>query len=335
MIRPALAASAVFLAAGVAAPDAAAQRQPTGGGFGQTGGLTGGAGAQGGFGGLGAAGGGLGSTAGAGGFGTGSTVGGGGALGGLGGGLTGGGLGGGLGGGGLSGGGGLNSSINTGFGAGVAQQIPGTFIGGGAGNTPFLGSGALNAAGGSPFGGGFGGGSPFGGGGFGGGSFGQGGFGNFGNFGAGPGRFGGGGSGGDPRLQIGVPLRLRFAAPVRPAATVGTALAARAAGLAAVSQFTPRPGFAGLRPAVDADGVVILSGNVPDADRKLAAALARTEPGVREVREAYDAAPAGPAVADPDASFGETIAPPPAPVGSPLLLSTDEVVPLRVLKLNP
>ena len=333
MIRPALAASAVLLAAGVAVPDAAAQRQPTGGGFGQTGGLTGGGGAQGGFGGLGAAGGGLGSTAGAGGFGTGSTVGGGGALGGLGGGLTGGGLGGG---GGLSGGSGLNSSINTGFGTGVAQQVPGTFVGGGAGNTPFLGSGALNAAGGSPFGGGFGGGSPFGGGfGQGGGFGGFGPGGGFGGFGAGPGRFGGGGFGGDPRLQIGVPLRLRFAAPVRPAATVGTALAARAAGLAAVSQFTPRPGFAGLRPAVDADGVVTLSGNVPEADRKLAAALARTEPGVRAVREAYDAAPAGPAIADPDASFGETIAPPPAPVGSPLLLSTDDVVPLRVLKLNP
>ena len=326
MIRSALASSAVLLAAGVAAPHSAAQL-PTN--FGQANGL-GGLGGAGGFGSAGGLGGtavgglgGLGSTTGGAGFGAGSQVGTGGAL-------TGGGLGGGAlgGGGGLSGGGGLNSSINTGFGAGVQQQAPG-FIGGGAGLTPFLGSGAVNAG----TAGGFGG-SPFGGG------FGQGGFGGFGQngfggFGAGPGRFGGGGFGGDPRLQIGVPLRLRFAAPVRPAATIGTGLAARAAALATVNQFTPRPGLAGLRPAVDADGVVTLSGTVPEADRKLAAALARTEPGVRAVREAYDAAPAGPAVADPDASFGETIVPPPAPTGSPLLLSTDDVVPLRVLKLNP
>ena len=237
-----------------------------------------------------------------GGFGTGglSTTGGGlgGGVGGFGGGV--GGLGGGgLGGGGLGGGGLGGSQLGVSqLGAGLGQDIrqQGGFVGSGAGAAPFLGSGAAAAQGGAGGLGGFG--TPGGLGGFGGaGSFGGagGGFGassqaRLGTFGGNNGPVRGGGSrgfGDDPRSVIAVPLRLRFAAPRVAPAALGTAFDARTAAFAGRTGFAGRAGIGGLRSAFGTGGVATLSGTVPPADRKLAAALARLEPGVREVREAY------------------------------------------------
>ena len=251
----------------------------------------------------------------------------GGGFGGSGGGL-GGGFGGGLGG---SGAGGQFGGAVEGFGNGLADLSgAGSFLGGGAGRNGFLGAGGQAALGGGGFGGaglgGFGapgggfGGQGFGGQGFGGGFGGQG-FG--GGFGGTPGRAGGTTSlGNDPRRNIAVPLRLRFAAPARNFGAVNSAFAARAAAIAARASAVGNPRLAGVRADFADSGTVTLSGDAPAADRKLAAALARLEPGVTGVVEDYD----------PDPSRVDTLTAP-APVElNATLLSTDDVVPLRVLR---
>ena len=219
----------------------------------------------------------------------------------------------------------------TGFGTDGTTAAP-LFDGGiGLGGATGLGTGGFGNAG---FGaGGFGntgfGNSGFGNSGFGGAGFGAGGFG-------GPGRVGGNaGVGSDPRFNIRVPLRLRVGLPaVRPpryagAATAGAALAARASVLAADTRFNARPGLAGLRAESGENGEVTLSGDVPEANRKLAAALARLEPGVTGVVENYADAPADFA-ADLDSGSAE-LAPPPVPAPTPALRQTENVVPLRIL----
>ena len=212
---------------------------------------------------------------------------------------------------------------DTGIGTNLQQQGAG-FLGAGAGQTGFLGAGGSFAGGQS----GLLGGAGFGTGGFGTGGFGTGGFGGTGFGGAGrvgPARSGGArGAGSDPRLSIGVPLRVRFAAPVRTPAVVGNAFLGRTARLSALAGAYGRPGLAGLRGAVGANGVATLSGDVPEADRRLAAALARIEPGVTDVRESF-------ADSDLAPTLTPTPAPPPPAADSPLLLRTENVVPLRVL----
>ena len=290
---------------------------------------------SGGFGGLEGTGSSFGGQGGTTGFGSSNTLGGSSQLG------SAGGLGGGLGGGGLLGSSGslLDAPLT---------QSGGGFLGAAGGQNGFLGAGggvaapglggATTGLGGSGFGGtGFGG-TGFGGG-FGttpsGGGFGANPFGGFGGgFGA-PGRAGGNaGLGNDPRLGIRVPLRLNVGVPaVRPpryagAATAGAAYAARASVLAGRTGLNARPGLAGLRAGGDGNGAVTLSGDVPEADRKLAAALARLEPGVTSVVEEYAAEPAG--FAD-DLTPGAELAPPPPALAAPNLRQTEEIVPLRVL----
>ena len=329
-LRPALAVAALCSAAGVADAQRTGGFETGGSAFGSQnfgGGLSSGLG--GGFGGSSLGGGGVGGSSLGGGVG-GSSLGGGG----FGGGSTAG-LGGAFGGG----------TLFTGAGAGGP-----VFIGSGVGTSPFLGAGGLYATGGgvgaSGFGGGFGNtgfGGGFGnsglGGGFGNAGFGGGGFGG-GGFGAGPARTGAAAAGSDPRLSINVPLRLGFAAPVRPAANIGAAYAARTSFLAAQTGRTARPGLAGVRAAMGDDGVVTLSGNVPAADRRLAAALARLEPGVRDVREAYDIAepaaagailPGAPPAPPARPGQVEAIAAPEPLPDTPLLRQTENIVPLRVL----
>ena len=207
---------------------------------------------------------------------------------------------------------------DTGIGTNLQQQ-GGGFLGAGAGQTGFLGAGGSFAGGQT----GLPGGAGFGTGGFGTGGFGGTGFGGAGR--VGPARSGGArGAGSDPRLSIGVPLRVRFAAPVRAPAVVGNAFLGRTARLSALAGAYGRPGLAGLRGAVGTDGVATLRGNVPEADRRLAAALARIEPGISDVRERFADSDLAPAL-------NPTLAPPPPAADSPLLLRTENVVPLRVL----
>ena len=215
-----------------------------------------------------------------------------------------------------------------GFGEGLRPQDPGLFLGSGAGLNPFIGGAggqqALDALGGLGTGR-FGSGG-IGTGGFGTGGFGTGGFGSGGLFGgagaAGPVRRGGNrAAGNDPRLNIAVPLRLRVPRPAVSAASLSQTLARRAAVLSAATRFAPRPGFRGLRTAADDAGTVTLSGDLPEADRRLAVALARIEPGVRAVREEFGVSlPPSP-----------TPAPAPPAADAPVLLRTDAVTPLRVL----
>ena len=226
-------------------------------------------------------------------------------------------------------------------------QSGGGFLGAAGGQNGFLGAGGGVAApglggadtgfggtgfGGNQFGGGFGN-AGFGTGGFGANQFGGGGFG--GGFGA-PGRAGGNaGVGTNPRANIRVPLRLNVGVPaVRPprfagAATAGAAYAARASALASQAGLAARPGFRGLRARGDGNGAVTLSGDVPEADRKLAAALARLEPGVTGVVENYADAPAD--FADDIDAAGPELAPPPPALDVPTLRQTEEIVPLRIL----
>ncbi len=90
--------------------------------------------------------------------------------------------------------------------------------------------------------------------------------------------------------------------------------------LSTATRFASRPGFAALRATADDAGDVTLSGDLPAGDRRLAAALARLEPGVRSVREAY-----------PDLAAAPTPAPAPPAANAPALFRTGVVVPLRVL----
>ncbi|NNJ25556.1 BON domain-containing protein [Alienimonas chondri] len=230
---------------------------------------------------------------------TGGATGAGQSLSGAAGGLTGAGVGG-------AGAGGIGGQTGTavGFGEGLQAQNPGTFLGSGAGLNGFVGGAggqrAVNAATGGTtgFGGGGGGGA------------------------AGPTRQGGArSSGNDPRLNIAVPLRVRIAVPPRSPAALGQSLARRAAILTDPSRFESRPGFAGLRVGADDAGVVTLSGSVPEEDRRLAAAIARLQPGVSDIREAYDAEP----------GVDATPAPRPPAVDAPVLLRTERGTSMRVL----
>ncbi|MFH5806104.1 hypothetical protein [Alienimonas sp. DA493] len=265
--------------------------------------------------------GGYGNSGGGSGFGGGSGIGGGAGGGGT---LSGGGQGGGgtggtgsTGGTNVGGGAGLGGQTESsiGFGEGLQAQTPNVFLGSGAGMNSFVGGAggqqALGAAGAT---------GGFGGGGFGGANAG------FGGVGAGPTRGGGSrAAGSDPRLNIAVPLRIAVPVPVRPPATLSQNLARRAAVLSAVTSLADRPAFRNLRTSANADGVVTLSGNLPEADRRLAAALARIEPGVTDVREDFAAD------VDADVEVSPTLAPPPPPVGAPLLNNDYGVAPLRVL----
>ena len=230
------------------------------------------------------------------------------------------------------------------LGAGAVQTFEGPGIGSGESGLGGLFGGDVGLGGASQFGGaglpgGVGGG--LGGGGFGGGGFGNqfgGGFGNQfgGGFGA-PGRAGGNrGLGTDPRANIRVPLRLGIAPPAAAprryagAATAGAAFAARAAAITRTG-IAGRPGLAGLRATPGEGGAVTLSGDVPAADRKLAAALARLEPGVTGVVENYADAPAGFSQDLNGTAPGAQLAPPPPALGNPALRQTEDVVPLRIL----
>jgi len=290
MLRPAVCLTALALLALPAAGQVRGQGGSTqnAGGFGSS---TGGAG----FGAGSAAGGGSLS---AGGSGVGQALSGGG-----GGGLTGGGTTGAGGGSGLGG----QTGNALGFGEGLQVQDPTTFVGSGAGVNGFVGgAGGQQALNGAAGGGGFGGA----------------GAGGFGAAGGGPTRGGGTrSSGNDPRRIIAVPLRLRIARPTLPPATLSRTLALRTAALYAADRFTPRRGFRNLQSEVDDDGVVTLSGDLSTDDRALAAAIARIEPGVQDVRENFASS----------IDDGETLAPAPLTADAPVLLRRGPAPSLRVL----